>query len=85
MKPIHDFKDCLKKNWKSSIVHEKKRFENEFSFSLKKCVTEGKCDTLGMSKICHIGIVYCIRYSKVFNVPDEAKYGSIFNGLFINY
>ena len=28
MKPIHEFNDFLKKtNWKSSIIHEKKRFE----------------------------------------------------------
>ena len=61
MKPIQEFNEFLKKtNWESSIVHEKKRFESwKLSFSLKTCVTEGKCVTQGMSKMCHSGYVYC--------------------------
>ena len=59
MKPIYEFNDFLKKKWKSSIVHEKKRFEFwKFSFPLKKC------DTLGMSKMCQLGYVYCSRISQ---------------------
>ena len=57
MKPIHEFNDFLKKktNWKSSIVHEKKQFEfRKFSFSLKTCVTKGKCVTQGMSTVYNI-------------------------------
>ena len=53
MKPIHEFNDFLKNtNWKSSIVHEKKLFKSwKCSFSLKTCVTKGKCVTQDMSTV----------------------------------
>ena len=54
-----------KANWKSSTAHEKKRFESwRFSFSLKMCLTKGKCVIQGMSKMCHSGYVYCISSSR---------------------
>ena len=28
----------------------------------KTCVTKGKCITLGMSKMCRLGYVYCISF-----------------------
>ena len=54
MKLIHKFNDSLKNKME-------KRFESwKFSFSLKTCVTKGKCVTQGMSRMCHSGYVYCI-------------------------
>ena len=50
-----------KKNGNFPYITRKKQFEFcKFSFSLKTCVTKGKCVTLGMSKMCHLGYVYCI-------------------------
>ena len=70
MKPIHEFNDFLK-NWKSIIAHEKKRFEFwKFSFSLKSCVTKGKCVTQGMSKICQSGYVYCMSFTMAMILYD---------------
>ena len=39
--------------------HSKKFEFRKFSFSLKTCVTKGKCFTQGMSKMYHSGYVYC--------------------------
>ena len=38
-------------------------------FSLKTCVTEGKCVPLGMSKMCHFRYVYCICSAWAFMKP----------------
>ena len=73
----------LWKKWKSSIVHEKKRLEFwKFSFSLKRCVTKGKCVTLGMSKMCHfryvknVSLRVCLLYFKAWN-PSGPKVQTI--------
>ena len=52
--------------WNENVCYTA-AFSN-FSFSLKAFVTKGKCVTLGMSKMCHLGYVYCIWNSYSFSV-----------------
>ena len=65
-----------KKNRNDPKFTRKKRLESwNFSFSLKTCVTKGKCVTQGMPKMYHSGYVYCntIWRLRLYDLTQEIK------------